>query len=395
MKYIVLCLCVLINICLGGIYAWSVFVPDLITNYGYKAVCTQFIYGSTILILTITMLWAGRLEKRYGPRIITLASGALVCLGYFISSLSGSNAVLLCVGYTLIVGTGIGCGYVSVLAAGVRWLPDHKGLACGIAVAGYGAGAILLSSVSQYLLNNGWSVMRIFFWTGIVYGSVILICASVLHNPACIKTESVPAIPYRKLFSDRKIWALFLGIGGGTFPGLMIIGNLKPLAESFGLSVSIAVLAITFVSIGSASGRVGWGFLHDKFGPKTVKVLLFMIAVMCLAILLTQNHNFVFLGIILLVGFLYGGCLSAFPAQVAMEYGQHQFGVVYPLVILAHGLAAPFGASVGGYLYDVSGNYVWACIVCFAVSLTSLLLYGYIYGKPKSVPAYESVLLEK
>jgi len=234
-RYFVLAASIVVNLCLGGIYAWSVFVPELVSNYSYSTTQTQIVFGTLICMFTLVMLLTGRLEAKIGPRPMIIICSLLLFAGYMTAGLSGSNFYILWFGYGIITGAATGFGYVSVLALSIRWFPGRKGLACGMVIAGYGFGAIMLSSIVQIFLNRNWDVMNVFKLLAVILGVVILFASIIICNPPGYHLKKVTTtISYHRVFSTKRFYILALTAALGTFPGLMIIGNLKPIAISFG-----------------------------------------------------------------------------------------------------------------------------------------------------------------
>src|SRR4030042_1613109 len=165
---------VLMMCCAGSVYAWSIFVAPLKTAFGLSTAQTQLVFGFIIASFSITMLFVGRIERKLGPKITASIGAVLFSAGYLLASFSGGNVVLILLGISVLSGAGMGFGYVTVLSNLVKWFPTHKGLATGIAVAGFGSGAILLSPVVQPVLTGGVAVTGAFRYTGIIYGVIFL-----------------------------------------------------------------------------------------------------------------------------------------------------------------------------------------------------------------------------
>jgi OFA family oxalate/formate antiporter-like MFS transporter len=140
MKYLILTLVVLSQACFGSLYAWSAFVPPLQESYALSATGGQIIFGGMILTNTIIMILAGKLLSRWGPRPLVIAGGFLFAAGYLLAGFSGGSFTLLFLGVAVFVGCGIGLGYITLLITCMQWFPDNKGLASGLAVAGFGGG---------------------------------------------------------------------------------------------------------------------------------------------------------------------------------------------------------------------------------------------------------------
>ena len=384
-KYSVLIAAILVNICLGGIYAWSIFVPELVKHYGYNTTQTQIVFGTIICLLTLTILFTGRLENILGPRLMIVICGLLIFTSYTAAGHSGANFLFLWLSYGVTTGIAIGFGYACVLAVIIRWFENRKGFACGMVVAGYGFGAVILSFISQMFLNRGWDVMSIFKIIGIIFGIAILICAIIIKNPAGYSSKAVVAtIKYRHIIRRPRFYILAITTGLGTFPGLMILGNLKPIATSFGYKSSVAVLAISLISIGNALGRVAGGAMHDRFKASTIKTVLLMISLSSLLLLAGGAAGWAFfLAVIMFAGISYGGMIANIPSQVADEYGHENFGMIYPIVFLVHGITALFAAPIGGYIYDKYDTYRPAILIAGGIGLICLTCFSLVYRRER------------
>jgi OFA family oxalate/formate antiporter-like MFS transporter len=381
-KYSVLIAAIVVNICLGGIYAWSIFVPELVKNYGYNTTQTQIVFGTIICLLTFTILFTGRLENILGPRLMIVICGLLIFISYTAAGHSGTNFFALWLGYGVITGIAIGFGYVCVLAVIMRWFENRKGFACGMVVAGYGFGAVILSFISQAFLNRGWDVMNIFKIIGIIFGTAICICAIIIKNPDGYSSKTIAAtIKYHHIIRKPRFYILAITTGLGTFPGLMILGNLKPMVLSFGYKSSIAVLAISLISMGNAFGRVAGGAMHDRFKASTIKAVLIMVSLSSLLLAGDMGGGFVFLAVILFAGVSYGGMIANIPSQVADEYGHKNFGMIYPIVFLVHGITAVIAAPLGGYIYDKYNTYQPAILIAAGIGLICLMCFSFAYRR--------------
>ncbi|OHB52306.1 MAG: hypothetical protein A2Y10_01625 [Planctomycetes bacterium GWF2_41_51] len=381
-KYKILIALSIVNLCLGGIYAWSVFVPELVNNYGYTTARTQIVFGTTVCCLTLSMLFTGILENKIGPRPMVLICSALMFTGYFTASFSGSNFLILWLGCGVINGIAIGFGYVCMLAVSMRWFESKKGFACGMVIAGYGFGAIILSFAAQTLISHGWDVMRIFKILAIALGMIIFICALQIANPASHQKQNmIPTIAYKTIFRKPRFFILSITVGLGTFSGLMFIGNLKPIAYYFGYDSFIALLAIWLVSIGNAVGRIMGGVAYDRFKASTLKFILLIVAVSALFVVMGNISSIVFLIFLIPVGMSYGALLANIPAQVSEEFGHHNFGIVYPLVLVVHGLAALFAAPLAGFIYDNYHSYRPAMIIASCISFACFLGFTFAYRR--------------
>jgi OFA family oxalate/formate antiporter-like MFS transporter len=349
---------VLIMCCSGSVYAWSIFVAPLRSAYGLSTAQTQLIFGCIIASFSMTMLFVGRIERKLGAKATAIIGAGLFSAGYLLASFSSGNVILILLGIGVLSGAGMGFGYVTVLTTLVKWFPNRKGLATGIAVAGFGSGAIVLSRIVQPILNGGWPVTDIFRSIGIIYGVIFAVSALLISAPAAAKDAPVEK-PVRivALVKDRRFWVLFYTFFAGSFAGLMFIGNLKPIGLAYGITEESAVLAIVLLSVGNATGRILWGQIYDKIGGKrSVAIALALLAVFTIALLTGTASDIAFLSLCLVIGLCYGANFVLYASDVSGIYGINQLGIIYPVVSLAYGISGIIGPLAGGMLFDTTSN---------------------------------------
>jgi OFA family oxalate/formate antiporter-like MFS transporter len=256
--------------------------------------------------------------------------------------------------------------------------PDHKGLATGIAVGGFGAGAILLTYVVKFMLAAApdSTVLELFRLIGISYAIVISISIIFLRfntKPNIPVSEtSIPSFS----FTDPRFIILFVTMFAGTFAGLLILGNAKPLALSLGYNEEVATLSITLLAIGNMSGRVFWGWLLDKIGVD--KSLLYAYFILFFAIVLVSfvsPSEWMLNVVLVLVGLGFSSNFVLFAGKTAQIYGIDKLGLIYPFIFLAYGIAGVIGPFVGGWLFDINQNYSLALLISGGMTLFGLILY--------------------
>ena len=353
---------VLIQSCLGGLYAWSAFVPSLQADFGYTAAQTQLVFGMAVSAFTLSMVLGGRLLVPLGPRNVALAGGLLFACGHLTTAASDGAFLWICLGSGLLGGMGIGFGYVAALTTGIQWFPARRGLATGISVAGFGAGAIILSSLATALLRNGLTVLEVFGRVGVGYGAMVCLGSALLFRPALAPARP-RHLPLKALFRDGVFQTLATGIFCGTFAGLLVIGNLTCIGMDGGSTPETATLAISLFALGNVSGRLAWGWLFDRLGALAIPASLSFLGGALALMLVARSLPEAFPGAAFLVGFGFGACFVVYAAQVALRYGTDQVARVYPLVFLVQGLAGLTGPSLGGLLYDHTRSYAWALAV--------------------------------
>jgi OFA family oxalate/formate antiporter-like MFS transporter len=207
---------------------------------------------------------------------------------------------------------------------------------------------------------------------------VVIVCAAMLLSLPPAPAPSRKRLPSGQ-YRDRFFGGLLVGMFAGTFAGLALIGNLKPLALDSGLGEGVATAAIALFSLGNATGRVAWGWLADHLGRRAGWLSLAFLALATAGLAAGRGHGVVFLGASALVGFGFGACFVVYAALVAGHYGVARLGEVYPLVFLAYGLSGIAGPATAGWLLDITGGYGMALILCLAVPITAALLLRHLF----------------
>lgn len=401
-KWIILVSSVAMQVCLGGIYAWSVFVENLNREYSLSMSGSQIVFGACIMTFTLSMVFAGKLLPRTGPRIIAGTGGILFGGGYILASFSGCFTSLF-VGISLISGVGIGMAYVCPIVTCMKWFPENKGLVTGVTVAGFGAGAVVLSNMTAALLEAGWEVTGIFRLIGISYGLIVFIAAMSMEFPggAAHRHVGQPVQPSPKILHSDSFRIFSLGIFCGTFAGLVVIGSLEPIGESWGMTRTVAVAAVSALAIGNGLGRITWGWIFDSIGMTAIPLSLIMLSAALMMFLGLSGKPAMFLLTSAFIGFCFGANFVVYAGAAAHEYGTAQVGAVYPFIFLAYGLSALVGPSLGGVFYDIFGNY--RIILLLATVMPSLAAAVFIfkrknpsppgnrhYGKSKSLPRHDA-----
>ncbi len=364
-RWIVLAAGCLIQTVLGGIYAWSTFVPYLARDYGLSTGQCGFVFGLTILTFASAMVLAGRIMVRKGPRFTALIAGGLFMLGYLLASMSNGSFALLLLSVGVIVGCGIGFGYVCPLSVGMKWFPDKKGLVTGVAVAGFGAGAVLLSSVAEYFLPHGIDILVFFRWFGVCAGVVLLMAAMFLSEPPSTASNAATNHDMSAVFT----WPFYVSTGGifaGTFAGLLIVGNLAPIIFRAGLTEMQAGLSVSIFAIGNGLGRIIWGKLFDQWNYKCIPLSLGSFAVAA-TILLLSPPDWLLLLAASLIGFCFGANFVIYASAISRYFGTASFPRLYPICFMAYGIAGIIGPGLGGFLADSTGTYDTAIYVCIAL----------------------------
>jgi MFS transporter, OFA family, oxalate/formate antiporter len=386
-KYLTVFAAFIIMLCLGSVYAWSLIASELMANYGFSALESQIIFGTIIAIFPLTMIFVGQLSRSIHPRYLGIISGVLFFVGYTLAANSGGGFLLTFLGLGIIAGIATGFGYWVSLTIPVQWFPERKGLITGVSAAGFGLGAVFMSSISEIILLQGKDVLELLQFIGISYGILVILFSSMI---VCKKTTgtTIANIGIKQTISSAIFAKLFSGIFLGTFAGLLIIGSLKIIGEQSGIDNHTLILGVSFFAVSNFLGRLGWGFMSDYIGASLSIVLaLFIQSVAIVSLNLGTLTESVYLLLSFLIGFGFGGNFVLFAKETAQIFGVQQLGIVYPYVLLGYAVAGIAGPVVGGIMFDTSGSFFYAIVLASAMSLMgSLLFLNHYIRSHKSSP---------
>jgi MFS transporter, OFA family, oxalate/formate antiporter len=385
-RWVVVAGALMVQLCLGAIYSWSVFVKPLKDGYKYTTTETQMIFSVALATFAVVMIFAGRWQDRRGPRTVATVGGFLLGIGYILASLTDGSFPLMVLTVGVVGGAGIGFGYVCPIASCVKWFPDKRGLITGLAVAGFGAGAWLFQQLASSMIAE-YGLMAAFRFLGLIFLVVVVAGAQLLRNPpqgwVCAgwkpsqQSRKLPATDWewRQMAGSSQFWMLWVMFVFGASAGLMVIGILKPFGISSGLSDAVAGAAVGVLALFNGAGRIVWGTLSDKIGRSRAMAAMFCLQGLMMLGLAGMGSSELTLAIAAAwVGFNFGGNFALFPSATADYFGTKNLGVNYGLVFTSYGIAGIIGPILGGMVFDATGSYLWAFIPSGAACLVAAVL---------------------
>ena len=382
----------MMNIALGTLYAWSVFVAPLEKEFGWKRADTSMVFTIAVVVFALTFIVAGRLQDKFGPFWVSLTGAILVSLGFFLCSFTHSLTYLfICFG--VIGGLGNGFGYATPIPVMAKWFPDKRGLAIGLAVGGYGAGSALFGPLANLKLIPAYGVHTTFMILGAIFLVMTVIGAFLLKNPpAGYKPAGWTPAPATakssattqeftpgEVLATPAFYFMWVAYALGTSAGLMVISQLVPFAKSVHISsAALATLTLVIGAAGNASGRILSGWMSDALGRLNVLRLMIAISMVSMPVLYMVGGNVALLyGAVFVVYWCYGTQLSVNAAATADFFGAKNAGMNYGMLFTAWGVAGVIGPRIGGVLFDKYKNYQMAfytAAVLAAVALVAELL---------------------
>ncbi len=380
---------VVMQICLGAVYGWSVFVKPLIASEHWALTQVSLSFTLSVAFIGIGTIVGGLWLDRVGPRIVASVAGVIYGLGYVVAYFATSHHSLhgLYLGYGFLAGLGGGMGYICPVATVTKWFPDRRGLMTGVAVMGYGAGALLMGPIAAKQIQAR-GVPLTFLMLGIAYLLLVVLMAQFYANPpqgwrpkgweprgTVAKAASTYNYGVKEAMGTWQFWLLWLMLFLNVSAGIMIISQASPMAQQLASLTPLAASGIVgVISIFNALGRVFWAFVSDFLGRSRVYFLLYAIQAVIFALLPYLHTAALFTAAVAVVGLCYGGGFGTMPSFTADFFGSKYMGGIYGWILLAWGAAAAPSPILIAHVRQDTGSYAPAIHVITVVMLVSLVL---------------------
>jgi MFS transporter, OFA family, oxalate/formate antiporter len=391
------------NVALGSFYAWSVFIAPLEKEFGWKRAQTSMVFTIDVVVFSLTLVLAGRLQDKFGPFKISLAGGVLWSLAFFAAAYTTSlNYLFICFG--LISGLATGFGYATAIPVLAKWFPDRRGMAVGLAIAGYGAGSAIFGPLVQMKLLPAYGWRTTFHILGVTFFVLTMIGAFLLRNPppgyAPAGWTPAPTAKARTTGYDFKpsevlrtptFYFMWAGYALGCSAGLMVISQLVPFAKSAGISsAGWQSMGLVVGAAGNASGRILSGWMSDKVGRLNTLRLMIGISMVAMPILYLAGSNvLLFHVLVFIVYWCYGTQISVNPSAASDFWGTKNAGINYGLLFTGCGIAGIVGPRIGGVMFDKYNNYQAAFYIAGLLAAGALVCE--LLAKRPEAPAFEAV----
>jgi OFA family oxalate/formate antiporter-like MFS transporter len=387
----------LLNVALGTYYAWSVYVPALEKEFGWTRTQTSLVATIDMVMLASSFLVAGMLQNRIGPRAVATIGGLLFSAGLFLASYTESLTWLYLT-WGVMVGIGLGFGYLAPITVGSKWFPNHRGLVNGLAIGIFAAGSGIFGPIAGRLVESiGWratfQALAGLFFVFTMVGAYLMKDPPEGYAPPASRSQAVNRpkahhgdIPTSTVLRTPMFYALWLAYALGTTAGTMVISQLVPFARASGFNAQSAAFAITIGAIGSASGRFLSGWMSDHFGRLfTLRGIIILSMVATPSLYLWREQVLLFYSLLFVVYYCYGTQLSVYTALAGDFYGTKYLATNYGVLLLAWGFAGVLGPLIGSRVYVSTGAYQYAffgsaILACAALGLLSII-------RPPAAPA--------
>jgi OFA family oxalate/formate antiporter-like MFS transporter len=391
----------LMQMALGAVYAWSVFRVPLAKQFHWSIEEVTLTFTISIFVLSIACFFGGLWLNKKGPRVVALTGGFLYGLGVFLASFSAHKLWWLYASYGFIGGIGVGFSYIVPIAVLVKWFPDRRGLITGIAVGGFGAGALVVAPVATRLIQSV-GVLQTFAYLGIAYLVITMATGYFMQTPpdgwkpsgwipSATQTAQRAAMDYTlgSALKTWQWWALWALLFLNTSAGISIISQESPMFQEIAkVSAVIAAGMVGIASIGNAFGRIFWAWVSDAITRRWTFVTMFLLQVGLFWILPSISSAAILAILSLIILMCYGGGFGTMPAFAADYFGSKNVGPIYGLMLTAWGFASAFGPLLIAHMRQISGSYTSGLHVVAGIMAISVVL-PILVSPPKSgaVPA--------
>jgi len=378
---------IFLQIALGAVYAWSIFRIPLARQFGWSIPEVTLTFTISIFTLGVAAFFGGLWLNRRGPRIVALIGGVLYGVGVFLASFSSHGLWWLYVSYGVIGGIGLGFAYIVPVAVLVKWFPDRRGLITGIAVGGFGAGALITAPVATRLIQTV-GVLHTFAYLGVAFLIVTVVSGAFMQNPpegwkpegwsptatqAAQRAKRDYTLP--EALASWQWWALWFLLFLNTSAGISVISQEAPLFQELArVSAVVAAAMVGVVSLGNALGRVFWAWASDVITRKATFFVMFLVQSLLFWFLPGITSASILTVVAFIILLCYGGGFGTMPAFTADYFGAKNVGPIYGLMLTAWGFASAFGPLLIAYMRQVNGTYHGALHIIAGVMLVAAVL---------------------
>ena len=373
-----------IHICIGSVYAWSVLTKPIMQAMGFTLKETTWTFSIAILFLGLSAGFLGDYVEKYGPRKSGLTSTCFFGLGMFGTALALhlNSLPLLYLFYGVIGGIGLGTGYITPVSTLVKWFPNNRGFATGLAIMGFGFASLIAGPLMQILVAK-YGLVHNFIILGCVY--MVIMAASALYleppkasngGPSGINVKSIlpdtqfTAKEARKTWQFYALWWIFFT---NITCGIGLLAVASPMAqEVVKMTPMAAASMVGIIGLINGLGRIFWSTISDYLGRSTVYVVFFLIQIFAFYALAETSSAFIFQLIVFVIISCYGGGFSCMPAFLSDLFGTKELSAIHGKILTAWGMAGIAGPLLLSWIRETTNSYsitLYFFSACFVVSL--------------------------
>jgi MFS transporter, OFA family, oxalate/formate antiporter len=381
-----------IHISIGSVYAWSNFTAPLKEKFGWSDSEVALTFSIAILFLGLSAAFLGHFVEKYGPK----KAGLLAAVFFGIGMTGAGFAVdleskfLLYVFYGALGGIGLGVGYIAPVSTLVKWFPDRRGLATGLAIMGFGFAAAIASPIMNSLITSV-GVANTFYILGVSYFIIMVLSSLYLEKPeegwipegyqkkiasGKVKaTMDLSQLTANEAVKTKRFWYLWFMLFINITCGIAILAVAKPLAmEAIGIDMATAAALVGAIGIFNGLGRIGWASLSDYIGRPNTYTAFFVLQIVMFFFLPQVSIQWLFMGMLIVVYTCYGGGFSSIPAYIGDLFGTKQLGAIHGYILTAWAAAGLVGPLFAAWIKDTTGSYAGSLTFFSGLFVVALVL---------------------
>lgn len=369
-------MCVILHLMLGSTYAWSVYRNPIIAETGWDQSAIAFAFSLAIFCLGMSAAFMGQLVEKFGPRLTGSISAFLYALGNILTGLAiaKNSIVLLYLGYGIIGGIGLGAGYITPVSTIIKWFPDKRGLATGLAIMGFGFAALLTSPMAQWLIIHS-GIINTFYILGVMYFVVMILVSQFIKLPTSkdfyilskdnLPTDITQGVSAKKALKTWDFYMLWMIFFINISCGLGLISVVAPMAQDLaGISASEAAIIVGIMGVFNGFGRLLWASLSDFIGRPLTFLILFIVNILMTIMIMLSHSPILFVIAMAILMSCYGAGFSLIPPYLSDIYGAKELAILHGYILTAWAMAALFGPMLLATSYAITHTYT-ATLICF------------------------------
>lgn len=391
-----------IHLSIGAAYAYSVYTIPLVETLGWTVASVTIAFTVMMTLGGASAAVFGKFVERSGPTKSAIVAAVLFGIGQAGSGFAVSidSLELFILSYGFLSGVGLGIGYIAPVSTLVKWFPDRRGLATGMAVLGFGTGALITAPVAAALMDSV-GISTTFYILGTSYFILMLLGALYIAPPprhwvpkglkersirGVKKLNDLSSLSAKKAVKTKHFWMLWTMMLINTSAGIMMISVASPMAQSIGgLSAAAAAVMVGLMGIFNGAGRIGWAAASDYLTRPSVFIIFFVIQLVAFITLPNTSSALVFQALIFLVVSCYGGGFSNLPAFIADLFGTKELAAIHGYLLTTWSLGGLIGPTLVSQIYAATGSYIPVFHVFIVLIAIALIIAGFLKWDVKRI----------
>lgn len=388
-----------VHVSIGAVYAYSVFKKPLFSELGWEPTQTAWAFSIAILFLGLSAAFLGPTVERMGPRKSGMLSATFYCIGLAIAGLGVhfNQLYVFYLGYGAISGVGLGVGYICPVSTLVKWFPDRRGLATGLAIMGFGFGALMASSLIQFLMTNV-GLAPTFWILAVAYFVIMMASAQYLAPPPegwepegfsaaqksgkIKKKEDLAQVSSIEALGTVRFYYMWIMLFINITCGIAVISVASPMSQEIaGLTPAAAATMVGLMGLFNGIGRISWASFSDVIGRPMTYTAFFVIQIVAFFVLPKTTSAFLFQGVVFLILTCYGGGFASIPAYIGDVFGTKRLSAIHGNILTAWAAAGLVGPLIAARVRETTGSYeqtlqIFAGFFVFALICSILIQFN-------------------